>query len=34
MEQMGVKDEERWQRKPGEIQSLISSERLWPKERY
>ena len=34
MEQMGVQAEERWERKPGEIQSPISSERLWLKERY
>ena len=34
MEQMGVQAEERRQRKPGEIQSPISSERLWPEESY
>ena len=31
---MGVKAEERWQRRPGEIQSPLSGERLWPEERY
>ena len=31
---MGVQVEERWQRKRGEIQSLLSGERLWLEKRY
>ena len=31
---MGVQAEERWERKPGEIQSSLGGERLWPVEMY